>query len=79
MPANTTLIVRWGSGTSFVTRTLPPGTSTFVAGNSTFGDPSPGIAKELDVEGSGNLADFQVDGRQLANPAPTLVSPGCHP
>ncbi len=74
VPANTTLTVRWGSGTTFVTRTLPPGTSTFVAGNSTFGDPTPGVAKELDIEGSGNLADFQVDGRQLSNPAPTLVS-----
>ena len=74
VPANTTLTLRWGSGSTFVTRTLPPGTSTFLAANSTFGDPTPGVAKELDVEGSGNLADFQVDGKQLSNPAPILVN-----
>lgn len=73
VPATSTVTVRWGSGTTFVTRTLPSGTSTFLAGNSTFGDPTPGVAKELDVEGTGNLADFQVNGRQLTNPAPTLT------
>ena len=74
VPANTTVTIRWGSGTTFVTRTLQPGSTTFVAGNGTFGDPTPGVAKELDVEGTGNLADFQIDGKPPANPAPALVN-----
>ena len=73
VPANATLTIRWGSGTTFVTRTLPTGSTTFLAGNATFGDPTPGVAKELDVQGS-DLAAFTVDGTQLAAPPPALVN-----
>ncbi len=72
VPASQTLSIRWGSGSTFVVRTLPPGTTTFLAGNATFGDPTPGVTKELDVQGT-DLSDFKVDGQQPAPPAPTLV------
>ena len=72
VPTNQSVTVRWGSGTTFVTRVFTPGTNTFLAGNSTFGDPTPGVAKELDVQGT-DVSDFIVGGQQLANPAPTVV------
>ena len=72
VPSSESITVRWGSGTTFVTRTFSPGTSTFLAGNNTFGDPTPGVAKELDVQGS-DLSDFKVGGQQLTNPTPTVV------
>ncbi len=72
VPANESVTVRWGSGTTFVTRVFTPGASTFLAANATFGDPTPGIPKELDVQGN-DLSDFTVGGQQLANPAPTVV------
>ncbi len=72
VPSNASVTVRWGSGTTFVTRTFSPGTNTFVAGNNTFGDPTPGVAKELDVQGS-DLSYFKVGGQQLTNPTPTVV------
>ncbi len=72
VPTGESVLVRWGSGSTFVTRTFSAGTTTFLAGNSTFGDPTPGVAKELDVQGA-DLSDFKVGGQQLANPAPTIV------
>lgn len=72
VPANESVTVRWGSGTTFVTRVFTPGTNTFLAGNSTFGDPTPGIPKELDVQGN-DVSDFTVGGQQMVNPTPTVV------
>ncbi len=72
VPANESVTVRWGSGTTFVMRTFAPGTNTFLAGNNSFGDPTPGVAKELDVQGN-DLSYFKVGGQQLQNPAPTVV------
>ena len=72
VPTSETVTVRWGSGTTFVTRTFTPGATTFLAGNGTFGDPTPGVAKELDVQGS-DVSFFTVGGQQLVNPAPTVV------
>ena len=72
VPANESVTVRWGSGTTFVTRVFTPGTNTFVAGNSTFGDPTPGVAKEMDVQGN-DVSYFKVGGQQMVNPAPTVV------
>ena len=72
VPTGESVTVRWGSGTTFVTRTFSPGTNTFIAGNNTFGDPTPGVAKELDVQGN-DLSYFKVGGQQLANPTPTVV------
>lgn len=73
VPAGGSVVIRWGSGTTFVTRTLPAGATTFIAGNATFGDPTPGVAKELDVQGA-DLSDFTVDGQQLTNPSPTVIA-----
>lgn len=72
VPANGNVTVRWGSGSTFVTKTFAPGTSTFVAGNATFGDPTPGVPKEMDVQGT-NLSYFSVGGNRLTSPAPTVV------
>ena len=72
VPSGQSVTVRWGSGTTFVTRTFSAGTNTFVAGNGTFGDPTPGVAKELDVQGT-DLSDFKVGGQQLTNPTATVV------
>ena len=72
VPTGGSVTVRWGSGTTFVTRTFSPGSTTFYASNATFGDPTPGVVKELDVEGS-DLSAFKVDGTQLANPKPTVT------
>ena len=72
IPSNESVTVRWGSGTTFVTRTFSAGTNTFVAGNNTFGDPTPGVAKELDVQGN-DLSYFKVGGQQLVNPTPTVT------
>ncbi len=72
VPTSGSVTVRWGSGSTFVTKTFSPGTSTFLASNGTFGDPTPGVAKELDVQGT-NLSYFTVGGTQLTNPAPTVI------
>ena len=72
VPLNGSVTVRWGSGTTFVTRVFGAGMATFVAGNQTFGDPTPGVAKELDVQGD-DLSDFKVNGSQLVTPAATVV------
>lgn len=72
VPANGSVTVRWGSGSTFVSRTFAPGTNTFVASNGTFGDPAPGVAKELDVQGD-DLSYFSVGGKPLTNPAATVV------
>ena len=78
VPAGSSVVVRWGSGTTFVTRTLSGRATTFLAGNATFGDPTPGVAKELDVQGT-DLSDFSVDGQQLINPSPTVIAMAVSP
>ena len=72
VPTAASVTIRWGSGSTFVTRTFAPGTTTFLAANTTFGDPTPGVVKELDVQGT-DLSDFTVDGKPLTPPSPTLV------
>lgn len=62
-----------GSGATFVTRTFSQGSTTFSASNATFGDPTPGVAKELNVQGT-DISMFKVDGSQLTNPKPTVVN-----
>ena len=72
VPGAASITIRWGSGSTFVTRTFSPGVTTFLAANTTFGDPTPGVIKELDVQGT-DLSDFTVDGKSLAPPSPALV------
>ena len=72
VPRGGTVAVRWGADGQFVQKTFTA-TTTFQASNATFGDPIPGTAKELDLNGT-DLSIFTVDGKQLAAPKPYPVS-----
>jgi len=77
----TAISVRYGSGSSWVMATE---TGTFTANNTTFGDPVPGTAKELDVLETTTPQMMTVNGAsvtvpalvstQTATPAPTTTT-----
>jgi len=67
----TAISVRYGSGSSWVTATE---TGTFSASNSTFGDPVPGTAKELDVLETATPQTMTVNGTSVTVPASTQTA-----